>query len=348
MGNSELNTVDNTNENINPNDEQNAEQSDNAMSLFSMPEAVVPDMWLTDYDTLYFNESDNYWEPPVDRHLLAGLTRRNAQHGGIVQSRANMAASRFVSGGISSQQMQAGFLNFIKYGDQALLKIRNGFGQVVRLFPLPSYRTRVTGDNGAAVLERDSLIKYYKPSDIVWVKQYDDVQQVYGLPDYLGGLQSTLLNEDATLFRRRYFGNGAHMGFILYTTDPNLDADTEKLIQEKIQNSKGIGNFSSLFVNIPNGAEKGLQIIPVGNFESKDEFMNVKNVSAQDVLNAHRFPPGLSGIIPSNTAGLGDPTKYDGVYFKNETKPLIKMFVDAVERDDEIRGKLKLVFDLDV
>lgn len=326
------------------------EQSDHSKSpvVFSMPEAVIPDMWLTDYDTLYFNEGYGYWEPPVDRHLLAGLTRRNAQHGGIVQSRANMAASRFVSGGLSSQQMQAGFLNFVTFGDQALLKIRNGFGQVVRLFPLPSYRTRVTGDNGAAVLERDSQVRYYKARDITWVKQYDAVQQVYGLPDYLGGLQATLLNEDATLFRRKYFLNGAHMGFIMYATDPNLDPDTEEELKTKIQDSKGVGNFRSLFVNIPNGAEKGLQIIPVGNFESKDEFMNVKNVSAQDVLNAHRFPPGLSGIIPSNTAGLGDPTKYDGVYFKNETKPLIKMFVDAVERDDEIRGKLKLVFNLDI
>ena len=138
------------------------------------------------------------------------------------------------------------------------------------------------------------------------------------------------------------------MGFIMYATDPNLDPEVEDDIKEKIQDSKGVGNFRSLFVNIPNGKEKGLQIIPVGNFESKDEFMNVKNVSAQDVLNAHRFPPGLSGIIPSNTAGLGDPTKYDAMYFKNETKPLIKNMVDAVEQDPEVGSKLKLKFDLGI
>lgn len=319
-----------------------------SMSLFSLPEAVQPTMWLTDYDTLFFNDSYGYWEPPIDRHLLANLTRRNAQHGGIVQSRANMAAARYVSGGMSNQQMHAALLNHVQFGDVALLKIRNGFGVPVRLFPLPSYRTRVGEDGGAVVLERDNQLKRYKARDIIWVKQYDVVQQVYGCPDYLGGLQAALLNEDATLFRRRYFGNGAHMGFILYSTDPNLDPDVEEQIAEKIENSKGVGNFNSLFVNIPNGKEKGLQIIPVGNFESKDEFMNVKNVSAQDVLNAHRFPAGLSGIIPVNTAGLGDPTKYDGVYFKNETKPLINMFVDAVAQDDELNNNLKLVFNLDV
>ncbi|MBB1362120.1 phage portal protein [Shewanella sp. SR44-4] len=321
--------------------------SSNAPVVFSLPEQVMPNMWLTDYDSLYYNSSDEYWEPPIDRHLLANLTRRNAQHGGIVQSRANMAASRFVSGGMSAQEVVATFLNFVQFGDVALVKIRNGFGQTVRLFPLPSYRTRVGEDGGAVVLERDQQFKRYKAKDIIWVRQYDPVQQVYGCPDYLGGLQAALLNEDATLFRRKYYINGAHMGFIMYATDPNLDPNVEKDIKEKIQDSKGVGNFRSLFVNIPNGKEKGLQIIPVGNFESKDEFMNVKNVSAQDVLNAHRFPPGLAGIIPANTAGLGDPAKYDAVYFKNETKTLINNLVDAIARDPEVGGKLKLFFDLE-
>ena len=306
------------------------------ISFSSFSEPVQPQTWLTDYDSLYYNDSDGYWEPPIERLLLANLVRRNAQHGGIVISRANMAASRFVSGGMTAEQMQAAFVNLVQFGDVALLKIRNGFRDVLRLFPLPSYRTRATKDGGAVVLERDQQFKRYKAKDIIWLKQYDPVQQVYGSPDYMGGLQAALLNEDATLFRRKYYVNGAHMGFILYATDPNLDPEDEEILAKKIEESKGVGNFRSLFVNIPNGKEKGLQIIPVGNFESKDEFMNVKNVSAQDVLNAHRFPPGLAGIIPSNTAGLGDPAKYDEVYFKNETKPLIKKVMDAVKRDSEV------------
>jgi capsid portal protein len=74
--------------------------------------------------------------------------------------------------------------------------------------------------------------------------------------------------------------------------------------------------------------------------------MYVKNVSQQDVLNAHRFPPGLAGIIPVNTAGIGDPAKYDEVYFKNETKPLIRKMVNAAEQDPEVGSKLGLEFNL--
>ena len=63
-----------------------------------------------------------------------------------------MATARFKSGGMSAQEVGAAFLNLVQFGDVALLKIRNGFGQVVRLFPLPSYRTRVAGDGGAIML----------------------------------------------------------------------------------------------------------------------------------------------------------------------------------------------------
>jgi PBSX family phage portal protein len=317
-----------------------------ATVVFGLPETVMPGMWLTDYDSLYYNEMHGYWEPPIDMQLLANLPRRNAQHGGILQSRANMAAARFLSGGMSDQDVGAAFLNLVQYGYVGLLKIRNGFGKTLRLFPLPSYRTRVTGDGGAAVLQRNNEVKKYKPRDVVWVRIYDTVQQVYGCPDYLGGLQASLLNEDATMFRRKYYLNGAHMGFILYSTDPNMDADVENDIKQKIQDSKGVGNFKSLFVNIPGGKEKGIQIIPVGNFESKDEFFNVKAVSAQDVFNAHRFPAGLGGMIPNNTAGLGDPTKYGVEYFKSETRTLIKMLVNAIKLDPEIPANLQLVFDM--
>ncbi len=63
------------------------------------------------------------------------------------------------------------------------------------------------------------------------------------MPDYLGGLQSALLNQDATLFRRKYFLNGAHMGFIFYATDPNMDDDTEEEMKEMIVISKGGGEL---------------------------------------------------------------------------------------------------------
>lgn len=73
---------------------------------------------------------------------------------------------------------------------------------------------------------------------------------------------------------------------------------------KKIEQSKGAGNFRSMFINIPNGKPDGVKIIPVGDVATKDEYVNIKCISAQDQLTAHRFPPGLAGIIPDNVDGL--------------------------------------------
>ena len=53
-------------------------------------------------------------------------------------------------------------------------------------------------------------------------------------------------------------------------------------------------------------------------------------------------------VLSSHFAtGLDDPTKYYAMYFKNETKPLIKLMSDEVARDPEIGSKLQLNFDLE-
>ncbi len=179
------------------------------------------------------------------------------------------------------------------------------------------------------------------------MKQYDPQQQVYGLPDYIGGINSALLNSEATLFRRRYYHNGAHLGGILYTTDANLSDEMEDEIKRKVEESKGIGNFRNLYINIPKGDPEGVKFIPVGDISAKDEFANVKNISAQDILNAHRFPAGLAGIIPENAAGLGDPIKARETYRKDEVIPLQKMFMDAVNSDPEVPEDLHLRFTIE-
>jgi len=55
---------------------------------------------------------------------------------------------------------------------------------------------------------------------------------------------------------------------------------------------------------------------------AKDEFLSIKNVSRDDVLAAHRIPPQLLGIIPSNAGGFGDVAKATLVFCRNEIQPL--------------------------
>ncbi|EAB3492529.1 phage portal protein, partial [Salmonella enterica] len=236
---------------------------------------------------------------------------------------------------------------YLLFGDVAILKIRNVFGEVIDLLPLPSLYLRCRKDGSFAVLQEGPAL-IYDPEDIVFFKMYDPRQQVYGLPDYIGGIHSVLLNSEATIFRRRYYNNGAHMGFILYTSDPNLTLEMENEIKEKIAQSKGLGNFRNMFINIPKGDPEGVKILPVGEVSAKDEFANIKGITAQDIFTAHRFPAGLAGIIPTNGAVMGNPETARTTYRKDEVIPLQRKLMNGVNNDPEIPPHLHLHFDVDI
>lgn len=74
----------------------------------------------------------------------------------------------------------------------------------------------------------------------------------------------------------------------------------------------------------PNGKKDGLQIIPLSEVAAKDEFLNIKNVSRDDMMAAHRVPPQMMGIMPNNVGGFGDVEKASKVFVRNELLPLQK------------------------
>lgn len=322
---------------------------------FERPEIVVTD--LTTYLGTRNEYESNCYTIPVDRLALSQLPNMNAQHGGIVQARRNMLLSTYVSGGLSKMDAMSAFQELIIFGDCYLLKLRNAFGSVVGLIPLMSLYVRAhkNDDEDAItgwVLPNKNETIIYPFDDVIQIKMPDTQQRVYGYPDYMGGVNSAMLNSEATMFRRRYYSNGAHMGYIFYTNDPNMTDEIENEIKEKIENSRGVGNFKNMFVNIPDGSEKAIQLIPVGDLNSaKDEFANIKNISAQDLLNAHRFPAGLSGVIPANGSNTGDVTKLRKNYMATETKVLQDLIRDSVNNDQDIINSPfsnRLLFDFEV
>ena len=105
-------------------------------------------------------------------------------------------------------------------------------------------------------------------------------------------------------------------------TDPTQNQDDIEAIKTQIRQTKGTGNFKNLFVYIPNGKKDGMQVIPLSDAIAKDDFLNIKNASRDDVLAAHRVPPQLMGIVPNNTGGFGDVEKATRVFFINEIIPL--------------------------
>lgn len=93
-----------------------------------------------------------------------------------------------------------------------------------------------------------------------------------------------------------------------------------------LKNSKGPGNFRNLFMDTPNGKKDGIQLIPVSEVTARDEFFNIKNVTRDDLLAAHRVPPQLMGIVPGNTGGFGAADTTASVFGRNEIEPLQRRF----------------------
>lgn len=287
------------------------------------PEEVLNNGW-TDYLGTWLLDNGQYYMPPVSLAGLAKLRGANAYHWPAMEFKVNNVMHGFIpSRMLSRYDFLAAATDYVTFCNCYLQKICNIFGHVIKLKHLPSINMRRLREKDRyGMLEATGKLTKFKAGEVIHIKTYDVVQTVYGVPSYLGAIQSMLLNEDATLFRRRYYKNGAHMGYIFYTAGASIDEKDKDKIQNAIEGSKGIGNFKNMYLHLPDAKESEVKILPVGDFSTKDELEKIKNISRDDMIAAHRIPPAMACLIPTNTGGFGDVTKIDEVFQRNEIQPL--------------------------
>lgn len=281
----------------------------------------------TAHQGVSFDESYKFFTPPYDRNVLANLVNINSYHGSIVEARANLIAKDYIENDhITFEEVLALSKDLVVFGECGFQVFANVFKQPLRLGHVPFQPMRKGKKNQFCRFDEEkSTVKWFKPAEIFHVKKYDTRQNIYGAPDYISGMESAMLSQDATRFRRRYYLNGNHAGFILYTTDPNLTPEVQEELEKALKGTRGVGNFKNMLINIPNGQEKGVQVLPIGNISTKDDFLDIKSVSEQGVMVSHRFHPGLNGVMPPEGTSLGDPEKYNLTYYENEVRPMQKL-----------------------
>jgi PBSX family phage portal protein len=294
---------------------------------FGDPEPVLSRATMLDMLECYHNQ--RWYEPPLSLDGLARAYRASPHHSSAIILKRNMLAASLEPTPILSRAAFAGMVqDYLVFGNCYAQEIRNRLGGVLRLdhslakftrrgvepghfWWVPGYRNEAEFDVGT--------VHHLKAADIN--------QEIYGLPEYLSALQSALLNENATLFRRRYYENGSHAGYILYATGEFADGDVDAM-RDALKRSKGPGNFRNLFVHSPSGKETGIQLKAIAEVGAKDEFMSIKNTTRDDVLAAHRVPPQLLGIVPANAGGFGDVTKATDAFYELEIEPLQSVFLE--------------------
>lgn len=300
---------------------------------FGDPEPVLGNR-ITDYLGVFMDIGGDFYRPPVDLAGLADLINANPYHGPILHFKKNMIVKWFIASKLlSTAELNKAALDYSVLANAYFQKFTDRFGNVLRLARLPAISMRPgTKPDVFFMLKSDGSKVEYKSGEVIHIKEPDIKQGIYGVPQYLGGIQSVLLSEDSTLFRRKFFLNGAHMGYILVTTDANLDDETAKALESTVKQSKGPGNFRSVFINIPRSNNKEpVKIIPVGNIGSKDEFQAIKEVTEMEMVAMHRVPPPLVCIIPANVGGFGNVKDANEIYHDNEVIPMQQVFLELNE-----------------
>ena len=298
---------------------------------FGDPEAVLDRREILDF--LECPDNGKWYEPPISLDGLARSSRSAVHHASAMIVKRNILVSCFEPHRLLSRTDFAVFAHeFLIFGNAYLERRDSMLREAMRLLPAKAKYTR----RGLDMETYWFVPKYneehkFPKGKVFHLLEPDINQEIYGLPEYIPALHSAWLNESATLFRRKYYKNGSHAGFILYMTDPAQEQSDVDNLRQALKDSKGPGNFRNLFMYSPNGKKDGIQLIPVSEVAAKDEFLNIKNVTRDDQLAAHRVPPQLMGIIPHNTGGFGDAEKAASVFAANEIAPLQARMLEVNE-----------------
>ncbi|TMJ19042.1 MAG: phage portal protein [Alphaproteobacteria bacterium] len=274
--------------------------------------------------------NNRWYEPPVSMNTLVRAFDIPGPHSSCIRLKVNLLVAHFeASRWLGLADFRKWALDFLATGNGYLEQRNNLASRPLRLAHSLSRYTRRGLIEGRYFFTPGWRQEYeFEPDRIFHLIQEHPTQELYGVPEFLGALQAGLLGEAATLFRRRYYLNGSHAGFVFYMSEESVTNEDVDSIRKALKEAKGPGNFRNLFLHAPKGKKDGVQIIPISEVAAKDEFLNIKIVSRDEMLAAHRVPPQLLGVVPANAGGFGDVAKAADVFLRLEIVPLAIRFLE--------------------
>ncbi len=317
-----------------PRNRENMQASDKKSSIqfrFDDPVPVMDGNDLLQYMETWIN--GDYYEPHLSLQGLRKTFKASASHGSAIWWKVNrLTSSLDPKSKISKPEFKRNALDYLLYGNGYVEQIKNTLGSPLSYRTSPALKTRrMVNFDQYCFLKNWSERHEFDEGAIFHLIEPDSGQEVYGEPQYLCGLQSVWLGESATLFRRKYYRNGSHAGYIMYITDPVHNENDIKALEKAMAESKGPGNFRNLLLYAPKGQKDGLQVMPLAEATAKDEFFNISRATSSDILVAHRVPPVLLGKTPENVGGFGDAKTADEVTYLNEIVPIQEYMLEINE-----------------
>ncbi len=286
------------------------------------PIPVMDGSSLLDYTEVWL--VDDYYEYHISLKGLAKSLKASPAHSSSIFWKVNRLTSSFIpSKRFTRESFQRFALDAFLFGNAYLEQQKNRLQEVLSYTPSPALKTRRMEKKDRYLFLKNWQEKhYFKPGRVYHFMDPDVKQEIYGEPQYLSCLQNAWLGESATLFRRKYYLNGSHAGYILYMTDAAFKQGDIEQLKKAMKESKGPGNFRNLLMYAPNGKKDGMQVLPLAEATAKDEFFNIARATRLDILIGHRMFPVLIGMAPENVGGFGDANTADQLMYMNEIVPV--------------------------
>jgi capsid portal protein len=275
--------------------------------------------WMRGNDSCAWN--GQWYETPIPRRNLAKALDIMPHHDSALEAKHNILMSTLESineRALSTETLSNMIYDYLLYGDFFAATHRNGLGGFDRYEHLMSLHTRQAKTE--TLLLEDGLIVERRPIErVLHLKRFDGRQERYGRPGYLAALLSIMLGHAATRFRYYYVKNRSNTGFLLYLSG-EISEDTLDEIEDALAGGDD-EQFGNVVIHDPEGNKDKITLIPISDKNNQDQFPDVKQLTIEDALTAHRMPGELMGIIPKNNGGARDPIKIAQVFARNEIIP---------------------------
>ena len=131
---------------------------------------------------------------------------------------------------------------------------------------------------------------------VVHIKDYEPEFEYYGLPDYIAALEDISVNYEIGRWNNTKFKNHFQPSSIVEINGDMSDEEAEALVEEARNKFTGEGNNGKILFLVKNGDTAPATVTTLDD-KSEGNFLNLQNVTNQNIITAHRWQPSLSGLV---------------------------------------------------
>lgn len=290
---------------------------------FGDPESALEASRLELLTASTLQHNGQYFDPPIPFDGLARLRRVNPHHSPLPEWVASQVIRYYKPHPlIPRAELKKMLVDHETCANGFLKRYRNGGGEGIRFVYQPSINTRRAADPSRyGFLSPNSMefVLFYGV-DIIHHMQHDSLQQIYGIPYWIGAMQSILLGEDVRIFPRLYFRNGGNTGDIIATS--GLTGTEQTDVENTVSNTKGKGRWKRMIFQFTRGKiEEMIKIIPYSTGSDKIDFSKLANLGSDDILDAWNIRAELVGMTPDTPGGSGDMEKLKRLWHEGGVIP---------------------------